>query len=491
MSLSKAINFSSLAAQLTPLETISFIKDVANSNHQIIIDALSSYFLHAPPNDERVNVSYQYIKSISSIIQSRDSQNDHEEKSLVTFDSLPRRLVGVCGSFLEQGSFRSLSKVNRAVYLGCNTPIVLTELHKHYLTATDHSSFNFSVFPFVKKLILKVDIHYDESVLSVERMNVIAGQIAKMSQLQSLQLFEVDAELIGIIANHKEANRRTKCLYVEQQQTGHAALDRFISSITSFEHLQFLKVSLAENQNSADLDMKSIIEMCSNLKGLDFYDSHLGIEMPILQAIGHQLRYLVFYDIYLDASHALKDVNFAHLRQLKQGASCLDDSFRFILKTAINLEKVKVPGESELIKEILTQCKRLKYLEVRCDNDIYMGDVLDVMQQFFDENRDVFKETLKFRVHSSLHPACTQQQAKNISKCQGTINSMAASKVDQWMIILALYSMRGINVQTFYEELRRKLNWNNDIARTAQVGELFVITNPDCTINGIGESWLM
>ena len=347
MPLSKAIQFYSLAAQLTASEKISLVKEVTNSNPEIIINALSSHFRHAPPNDERVPFNDQYIKSMSTMIQSRESQT--EEQSVITFDSLPRRLIGVFASFLEEWSFRSLSKVNRAVYLGCNMPIVLTELRKQHYIGEDHQLYAFTAFPFVKKLILRIgcDMEQEESVLSVERsgVNAMAEQIVKMSRLQSLELCVPDSEYIGMIANHEEVNRRTKYLYVEEQVTDPAARVRFFSSITSFKHLQFLKVELAAIDPIDNLDINSIIEMCSNLKGLDFHDSELGIEMAILQAIGHRLEYLTLYDLDEVATSVLKDVNFANLQQLVQGGPhglCSDDSFRAILKTAVNLEKVDV-----------------------------------------------------------------------------------------------------------------------------------------------------
>ena len=499
MPLTKAIQFSSLASQLTAAESVSFIKDVADSNHQIITDALSSYFRNLPPDDDRVTLNDQYIKSISTIIQSRDAQT--EENSSITFDSLPRRLIGVCGSFLEQQSFQCLSRANRAIYLGCNTPIVLTELAKHYRFADELRLFNFSVFPFVKRLILKNDTDWDTSLLSVERMNVIAGQIAKMSQLQSLELFEVDAEFIGIIANHEETNRRTKYLYLRQQQM--CTLAR-LSSITSFKHLQFLEVCLEEDRLDSEcgdnLDIKAIMKMCSNLKGLDFYDSYIGIEMPVLQSIGHQLHYLKFYDLDQVAVSALKNVNFANLRQLVQGERCSDDSFRFMLKTALNVEKVKFRRKSELTMEILTQCKRLEYLEIECNDALLREkettdnvlDHLDVMAYFFEQKNNALNDTLKIKLYSCLRDLSREQETKSVSNIERVVKSLSASKVDQWMITLDLFTRRaGFPISMLYKRIRRKLNRNSAVSRTRQVGDVFVITNPDCTIEGIAENWLM
>ena len=449
----------------------------------------------------------QCIKSMSAMIQSRDSQTEEQSSTTsITFDSLPRRLIGVCASFLEQWSFRSLSKVNRAVYLGCNMPIVLTQLVKRYNTPDGDQLFNLSAFPFVEKLTLRVAIDWGDEgvpVLSDERMHVFAGQIAKMSRLQSLKLGdyvngEISTESIGIVANHEELNRRTKYLYVEQHPDVHANRTRFLSAISSFKHLQFLKVRLAETHGRAsrdNLNIKPIIDMCSNLKGLDFYDDGTGIQMAILQAIGHQLHCLTFYDLEQVAVSALKDVNFANLQQLRQGGRhdyglCPDDSFCFILKTAVNLEKVGIDlrfkWRSNLITEILSQCERLKYLEIECD-DRTMKDALDVILCYFEHKDSAFKQTLKIRFRSHLK----DEHAQIMSKFERIVNSLSASKVDQWMIILHLFKDRR-RLETWWpDELQRKLIWNRDVARSFAVDKALVITNPDCTINGVGESWLM
>ena len=362
----------------------------------------------------------------------------------------------------------------------------MTELKKCYKTNDDHQLFNFTAFPFVKKLILKNSLDYRYgSVLSVERMNAVTEQIAKMSRLQSLELCDLVREFIGIIANHQEVNRRTKYLYVDQRKSGVQARARFLAAIESFEHLQFLKVLMPEVQDPIDnLNVHSIIGMRSNLNGLDFYDGGLGIEMAIIQAIGHQLHYLTFHCIDKNASYALKDVNFSNLQQLVQGRRCYDDSLRFILKTAVNLEKVDVNCKRELIADILTQCEKLKYLKIHCDYE-KMREVLDVMAHCFEQKKNACKQTLKIRIHSYW-----RDEGGEVVSFENIVSSLSASKVNQWMIILYLSVTDAHKIRS-RDELLRKLIWDRDVARSFEVDNVFVITDPECIINGISESWLM
>ena len=111
MSLTKGVQFRSLAAQLTPPETTSFIEDVADSNPpQMIIDALFSYFMHGLPIKDNGADYDQCTESISSIIQLRKSQP--EDPLPIKFDALPMCVIGNCGSYLDYKSYGRLSTLN-------------------------------------------------------------------------------------------------------------------------------------------------------------------------------------------------------------------------------------------------------------------------------------------------------------------------------------------------------------------------------------------
>ena len=187
MPLAQAIQFKFLAAQLTSSETISFIQNVVDSDPKMIIDALSLYFMHRLPINENTVQHDRCIETISTIIQSRDSQP--EEQDCNKIDDLPTGIIGLCGSFLDQDSYGQLSNVNRAIYLGCNSPNTLRELEVEYQFPSDHQSLDFSVFPFARELTLRMNfIDRHGPYISTGRMKLIASQIANMSRLEALHL---------------------------------------------------------------------------------------------------------------------------------------------------------------------------------------------------------------------------------------------------------------------------------------------------------------
>ena len=100
MTLAQAIEFRSLAAQLTAGETQSFISKLALSDPQFIISSLSLRFILQSRNggDDHQNTECNDI--ISTIIRSRD--DDSHKVSEERLDTLPRRLIGICGSYLDQ-----------------------------------------------------------------------------------------------------------------------------------------------------------------------------------------------------------------------------------------------------------------------------------------------------------------------------------------------------------------------------------------------------
>ena len=67
-------------------------------------------------------------KIISTIIRSRETDTHHEEENK-RLDRLPKRIIGVCASYLDQMSYAALEATNRSCYLGCNDPNMLNEVN--------------------------------------------------------------------------------------------------------------------------------------------------------------------------------------------------------------------------------------------------------------------------------------------------------------------------------------------------------------------------
>ena len=508
MCLAPAIEFRWLAAQLTDTETKTFITEFTASNPQFVTHALAALFLnkskHQKPTD---TINAQCNRTISNIIQSRDS--DDVDFEAVKLDSMPRRLIGHCASFLDQKSYSNISLCNRTVYLGCNTPSKLKEVCVGYKLPRNNLPVDLSRFPFATNLKIidvwdpEADFYFfEESDACIADELNIARQIAKMTRLQSLDLSKVDftTRFLGIITTHETTTIRTKALSVKSDFQGDN--DEFIANITALKHLEFLKVSINED-SLAEWNIKSIIKMCRNLKGLDFDDigrgATRGIEATILQEIGHRLHYLKLNRAFHRAN-TVKGIDFAELRQFKQGEECDEDVMEVIFRTAVKLEKVKMNGNPTMISQLLENCKGLKYLEIDADYADITGDVLTALEGALPQTQFVHAEPVKIRINTSFvdilrSPTC-------MTSLMRIIELLSMNTVNQWMIILHTEHSELEETQKgiFINDLRGSLeHLEGDILNIvdsqdsdAYIDYLIVLlTNRDCSICDWRESWLM
>ena len=494
MALVQAIKFRDLLAQLSSIETLSFVTDLASSDPQLIIRALTSRFICQSRSSDDDTENQNCNDILSKIIQSRDSDDNKscDEK----LDTLPRRVIGICSSFLDQTSYAALSVTNRSIYLGSNTPILLQELTVKYKSDSDHGLLDICKFQFAKKFILKVPLKDEDSricddlAISRYKMKIIASQIAKMSRLQALDLSDVHAEFIAIIANHETTNQRTKSLSVTlwESEIGDyddEPYDRFVSSITDFKQLQFLKF---RNQNDLNPDRydddemmnRSLIESCSNLRGLDLDDRGYGIEYDVLQSIGHRLQYLFLYDRAGCFIHSVgeKKFDFNNLRELRQGSHCANDSLQTVLETSINLEKVELRGKSgnsDLCQQLLKQCERLRYLEVREFRN--KDEVLQSLERSLFFNNTIHRDTLKIRINTSSW--ALERCEECILKLVRLSNALSLNPVDQWMLILYLRCSKMKS--SFINDLRSALaaSTSDLVVLHDRFDQIILITNSE------------
>ena len=487
MAIAPAVEFRRLAAQLTETETKTFITDFAASNPQLIIQALGALFINNAKHQNTTDaINVQCNKAVSNIIQSRDS--DDADVDAVKLDSMPRAVIGHYASFLDQESYRNVSLCNRTVYLGCNTPSNLAELSVRYVFDSDKLSLDLSRFPFATNLKIIDESNPDFiSEDSIADEAIIASQIAKMTRLQSLDLSQIcwSTRFLGIIANHQETIQRTKYLSVKcKNEDDH---EQFIANISAFKHLEFLKVKI--NYGSIiEWDMNAIIEMCSNLKGLDFNDKRHGIEVPILRHIGHRLHYL-----RLNRAESVKGIKFANLKEFKEGRNCRDNVLGDVFRTAVNLEKVKMKGDAfnaNLVQEILTKCKRWKYLEIDTNDAYDVLPVLDAMEYALSEKEKIQRNTLKIRINTSF--SSRVEHKEYFLKLGRIIPLLSGSNLDHFMLVLYLRRYE-LQMDSLFNLLRRTLKDNNFNIVVQQDGNncIATINNPGCAICGWRERWLM
>lgn len=250
MTVASVIEFGHLASQLTDVETRSFINNLAMSNPQLIIQSLSTYFIHQSTSTNTEDPrNANCIECISNIIQSRDSDAVEDTMKL---DSLPRRLIGACGSFLDQQSYSSLSNAKRSTYLGCSTPKMLTELCVEYETTPYHPDLDLSEFPFATGVSLTIASTHDMYLVPLCKQKSIALQIAQLPRLQFLDLHLASPEFIRLIANQEALCDRIRSVAVSFR----------FRSFAMFPNIEYLKL-YAQSHHS---NMLAVIEACRDLK---------------------------------------------------------------------------------------------------------------------------------------------------------------------------------------------------------------------------------
>ena len=494
MALVPAIQFGDLAAQLTVEETKQFIKDFAVSHPQLIIQLLSLRFINQSTvgNDDTLNV--QCNESISNIIRSRDT--DHNKSEFTTFDALPHILIGHCGSFLDQKSYGALSKCNRTTYLGTHSPIMLKELTVCYsaLSERNHLPLDLSSFSMTSTLFLKIP-KLDMTDMCpkgenarprlVEKVKIFASEIVQMPHLESLNLYGLgmNHELIEIIANHQRTNQNVRCVGLPYDS---------MSSLTAFKNLEFLNLEMRDHNASATVsEIDTIKQTLIGLKGLKLMDYNSPFGLQLLQSIGHQLQYLELHYFGCGTGRStvnLQNTNFRNLKQFIVGIDCVRELRGDILKTATNLEKAKidfyhdyVDGESSCITELIGNCEKLEYLEIVNGGGI--DEILDATNHGLFRSRKCERKILKICIDACMNPEKNEEILA--MKFEQTIHQLQISKVEQWMILLRRYTVTNV-----IKKLIGSLT--GDVRIVEDKGsDLVVISNPDCTINGYSEQWLM
>ena len=477
MSLIPAIQFNDLAAQLTVEETKQFIGDLAVSHPQLIIQLLSTRFIRQSTvrNNEALNAHCNGL--ISAIIQSR--VGDRGKSGVNAFHELPRMLIGHCGSFLDQRSYKALSLCNRATYLGTNSPIMLKELDVRYPFSVDLAS-----FPMASKLTLRISKFRRSSKGKkvttprprlVKKVRIIASGIAKMPRLQSLDLNALgsDHELIEIIANHERTNQNVRCVSLHCDT---------VSSLKAFKSLEFLHLAIGQEDADATVpEMKEITRTLRGLKGLILNDCNSELGLQLLQSIGHQLQYLELHHIDYDSGnlYVLENTNFGNLKQFVIGETCEYDSCRDILETATNLEKVKIQFRDGLDDDgLLSFTEMIEIVDVG-----FIIHLLDAMNRGLFRSRMCERESLRIRIEN--FEALENEEEDLVMRFDQTIHQLQMSKVEQWVILLGRCTTNQI--KTLIDSLQTA---NVRIVEDKE-SELVVISNLDCIINGYAERWLM
>ena len=112
----------------------------------------------------------------------------------------------------------------------------------------------------------------------------------------------------------------------------------------------------------------------------------------------------------------------------------------------------------------------------------FIDELLDAMNRGLFRSRMRESESLKIRIDNSV--ACENEQDL-VMRFGQTIHQLLMAKVEQWMILLESDSVTD-KIKTWIDSLTDDVRIVED-----KESNLVMISNPDCTINGYREQWLM
>ena len=387
MALVKAIKFRHLVSGLNGREGVKFATRLMNQQSDVIIKALFKFFMQSANAETSVDNANAII---SEIVRSRKKKPSIDSKVNVKLDNLPQQLIGAAASFLRQRDYINLSKANRSVYLGCNTPNLLQELN--LLRVKDYSSINLASYPSVKTLKLKVG--------KLNKLKFVENGSSVMNQLHSFTLdgenggnFDIDAfARTGI--NIK--NVRTLRLSRIGSHGSKFDIDRFYKVLDMLPNVECLRlIGLSLN---AAIDLQKMSILYPNLTGLGLITRSRVSIQPLIEHYGHHLTYLFIGYLSLDLD--LSKIEFASLQELSlmsPSSKCTKD----ILKTAVNLKSISIylhhwmsarsasiPSEiKDAMIDCMKYCRSLEYMKLQnggfhvYQQNQYMSSALEGIEQ--------------------------------------------------------------------------------------------------------------
>ena len=533
MALNNAIQFRHSVAELTPSETNTLMTKLCNERSDVVLTAIFDYLTKPSRSADAAYVE----ASISSIIEARPDSFEplevdvlsnscidinlekspaHSERKEIhilcndeaQLDRIPRSLIGVVSSFLNQADYTKLAQTSRSVYLGCTSPITLRALD--WMMAQSNglvSSMHFNYFQHVENLSI--------SMCDPMPINSSATRMRLWSRLRMIGLHDGDYDDDDDDYDDDfESLLNLFSFDLDQIDTllWRTVLDatHFKKMLTLFRSVLYLKLSNVQAEISED-ELRRHSHLCSKLMGLDVSDSPRRTHHAFLRVFSSQLRFLRFNCYLADAfSGRIDGINFDQ----SMGFQNLEEvvlisptkSILFeILKTAVVLRKVRLGFDITTVddKQIKTwivklfrTCASLQYIcieliivqgvQVSENFRFQLSDVLQGLAQGVLETKQLKRKQMKV----CLRLPCTDtfDQDQFVADMSHVNLLLASAEIGDFMFLCNLYGCKSKpDLDPVVAELQKALS----AIQVRRDGLKLVITNIGCKINGYAEQWLM
>ena len=265
--LTKAINFRSLADQLTDTEFATFVREIITQyDRSVILTPIFNHYLRhnaASPNQQVLDELISIIKRIMTQRKPAKESGSGEGPKPATMLSLSSALIGEIGSLLDQKSHTRFSRCCRDIHIACESPFCT--LRSLSLLGTDsYERVNLQRYAQIRSLRLDVNLFQHLPLpssgivcRSLSTLTLRNGDGKPNPDLSSLlRCTAIDFTNITALKLENFPSRQRAA------SRQHFPVESFLNLLSIFPNLQFLnlKVLGIESLNSGQLNrMKEML----------------------------------------------------------------------------------------------------------------------------------------------------------------------------------------------------------------------------------------
>ena len=375
-------------------EMITFTTKIINEfEAEAIIAPFCGQFLESNLINKNVQLIETAMNIIKAIITSRSKSNQNNNQASIAnkLESLPSELIGEVSSYLEHKDHISLSKANRSIYIGCNSPNTLQVLD--LIEINDHSCIKLTKYPLLKHLKINL-LQFDE--LSFPTNNKILHDLNQLT-LGGHEQDDIDIDVFSS-QTAIDFSKITHLIFDDFGDHGFlfSSFQTIISLFPNIEYLSF-NDSFFNIPMNEQIDVKQLFP---NLEGYcNWSYGNYPFSNTIISTFGSTLKSL---HLICDSNEIVipSNISFTNLEELYL-CEATNDFTEKIINTTKSLKRVKLQDmkdndHKELMKKIFNSQSKLNEVHLSdTSNSDNFKTIIDALEYGLCE----LKDKHRMRVH--------------------------------------------------------------------------------------------
>ena len=221
----------------------------------------------------------------SNIIQSRGPDSPLKQEQQITMNSLPSTIIGEIASYHDQHSYARFSRINRKVFVDCNSPNRLTSLimqdvagripNLSHFAGLTHCEFRLKEF----NLFIRNDARAFCNCRYLQSLSIIGGG---------------DTGILRSIINHPSIcfARITKLSVQKFRWLNSIEAGQLIAILSKFSSMESLALNGVDIKNT--LSLNQVRECCPNLHELRLVHCGAGLDLALARAWSSRINLLPY-----------------------------------------------------------------------------------------------------------------------------------------------------------------------------------------------------